>query len=122
MSMRPTEALQRNWKSMASRAIPTSATLRRPESVLRITYIEASASSPHATEYRRTVNRLNPSNLSHKACVTGYRGTIQYVYRLMPWMWLVRKSAVGSSTEVPIYPELIRFSAGLENHASSHHG
>ena len=40
----------------------------------------------------------------------------------MPVRLLVRKDAVGSSTDVPKLPFVIRFSAGLANHASSDHG
>src|ERR1017187_5183567 len=40
----------------------------------------------------------------------------------MPVRLLVRKLAVGSSTDVPKFPLAIRLSAGLANHASSLHG
>ena len=40
----------------------------------------------------------------------------------MPLRLLVRKDAVGSSTDVPKVPLVIRLSAGLANQASSDHG
>ena len=40
----------------------------------------------------------------------------------MPVRLLVRKEAVGSSTDVPKLPLVIRLSAGLANHASSDQG